>query len=135
MDKEKYIVEVINGITTVSEKSELREKPKEKRTDRIDLPGGHSGIVYLILVEEPGHEEDFIDEKAFVASQIIKGPSYIEFKGFELKTYDDYCYMSKCTNYKDIVDYANIKNLEIVDMLYPYNRVICIKNLTYKVKK
>ena len=76
--------------------------------------------------------EGEIIERAFITSKIDRSTNCIEICGFEIETREQFSAVSNMNSYNDIVDLANEHNLPLKCMIYPYNRVISIQNLTYK---
>lgn len=84
--------------------------------------------VYILLVEDPSKREKF---RAFVGVDVISGSETFDLKGYEIK----WSNRDKITGFDDAIKYANEFNKgpeDIVDIKYPWHRVISVRNVTYR---
>lgn len=103
-------------VVTVAEKKELKDLP---------LPGNTSNKpVYLVIVLSDLKE----GRRAFVSSKLTRGGEILKLTGHEIKTSD----IKKTNNVKDAQQLA-IRG-QILDIEFPWQRILSIRNLSYKTR-
>jgi len=95
----------------------------KKSNKIVDLPGGNkNNIVYIIRVEEPNNI------RYFVSSKVDKFNSYIEFIGYETNKTN----INKIKDYTDALSIVNKGNTRLIHIVFPWNNVMSVENISYK---
>jgi len=104
-------------------------KNKGEIAEKIETLPSRSGnkTLYLVTVEEPGSRAS---RRAFVTKYLTQSPHGIDFVGYEVSNKTK----GPLTD-KDAVDLANKGNRDLVSIIYPWHRVISIRNASYREAK
>ena len=87
-----------------------------------------NNVVYLIVVEESLPKRKM---RCFVAVKYTSAPSHLSFKGAEIS----HTQSDKISSYDDAIEAANkFKSPSILEMTYPWQKVLRIQNMTYRNK-
>jgi len=106
----------------------MSENSNEDWQEITDFLGGSTNkIVYLVRVEEPIGKTK---SRAFLTSKIIKGDVFLEFTGHEIKVTN----IDKIKTYDDAIKIANEDKFPLVNIIYPWRRIINVKNVSYYKK-
>lgn len=80
--------------------------------------------LYLVTVEDPNSKPK---KRVFVTRYLDKGPLGVDLVGYEI---DNKTIMVKTE--QDAIDLANKGNRDLISVLFPWNRVVSIRNTSFK---
>lgn len=111
-------------------------KKIEKREEIVGLPGAKNSMpgmeitnktVYLIVTEDALVKAKV---RAYVASKFTESQAYMSFRGAEIS----HTQIKELSSYDDAIELANKNKSSIEEMIYPWNKICSIKNITYRHK-
>jgi hypothetical protein len=129
----KFLTQIKVGTENYSPTPEDLEAVKSVFDKVMDSKNMRVYTGHDINIETIPMDAEYV-ERAFVTSKLDRTASCIEISGFEIETREQFNAISKMNSYSEIVDLANTHKLVLKNMVYPYNRVISIQNLTYQPK-
>ena len=86
-------------------------------------------LLYILVVEDPTLKEKC---RLFATTKVDKMTAFAEVIGYEITNAQS----NKLKTWDDVVELVNTKNgsIELVNISFPWHRVISIRNVTYKSK-
>jgi hypothetical protein len=105
---------------------ETKEENVTKKVEKIDFLPSRSGnkTLYLVTVDDPLSKPK---KRVFVSKYLDKTPLGIDFVGYEVD-----CKTKGPLSDRDAVDLANKGNRDLMSVLFPWHRVVSIRNASYK---
>ncbi len=102
---------------------------KGEKAEKIETFPSRSGnkTLYLVTVEEPGSRTI---RRVFVTKYLTQGPHGIDFVGYEVSNK-----AKGPLTEEDAIDLANKGNRDLVSIIFPWHRVISIRNASYREAK
>jgi len=86
-------------------------------------------LLYIVVTEDPTSKDEV---KYFATSKVDKLTNFAEVIGYEVTSVQ----MKQIKTWNDVTELANkSKSMEIVNMTFPWHRVISIRNVSYKKAK
>lgn len=103
---------------SIQQANKLSQKPANHATN----------LIYLVSVEDPS---DKAKSRNFLANKVDKVSYGVELKGFEINNKKQ---LSNLKTFEDAIELAKKESIEMIDLMIPWQRVISIKNMSYKTK-
>lgn len=108
-------------------KEKEKEKEKEKKID--GLPGKPDNKnVYLVRVEDITSDRE--GHRSFVTNKLDYCPGRLEFIGYEINNSS----IAELKTYEDAIELANKNKSDLFSVAYPMQKIISVRNVTYKLK-
>ena len=105
---------------------ELQESGALRRVNS-ELANSTTKLLYTIVVEDPTAKTEC---RLFATSKVDKSATFCEVIGYEITGAQS----SKLKTWNDVIELATKSQLDLVNMTFPWHRVINIKNVSYKAK-
>lgn len=109
----------------------MKEKKDNLSKEIKDLPGFSANktvCIWVVTAEDPTVKSG---KRFFVTTKLDRDSDQVlSFIGFEIK----FTNVNKIKTYADAKNEFNKSNTDIIFMIYPWNRIINVCNVTYKTK-
>jgi hypothetical protein len=95
-------------------------------SDKVNrMPGSSTNkSLYSVTINDPVKS----CYRVFLTTRVDKGANFVEFKGFEVEEQK----ASNIQSYDDAIKHANERKIAMVNILFPWHKIVSIKNITYK---
>lgn len=84
-------------------------------------------LLYILVVEDPTVKQNC---RIFATSKVDKMAAFADIIGYEITNAQS----NKLKTWDDVIELANDGNIELINISFPWHRVINIRNVTYKSK-
>lgn len=111
----------------MSNKNEdLQDSNILKNIDR-NMNNSTNKLLYLLVVEDPSVKTK---TRIFATGKLDKNAAFVDMFGYEITN----VHSTQLKTWNDAVELANKESIELVNMSFPWQRVLSIRNVNYKQK-
>ncbi len=106
------------------------EMPQQQINKQLGMPSTGNKALYIVIVEDPSSKPKL---RVYGTAKPEKTQSFLEFIGYDL-TINTTAQIEQLKTYEDVIELSNQGKTDLVSLVYPWSRVISIKNVSYKIK-